>query len=71
MKFEERFQSLTARERELLPLIVSGRPNREIAGEIGTSEITVKVHWANVIRKMQAESFADLVRIAGKLNLSS
>jgi FixJ family two-component response regulator len=70
-KLEERFQSLTARERELLPLIVSGRPNKEIAGEVGTSEITVKVHRANVMRKMQAESFADLVRMAGKLNIPS
>src|SRR5262245_45966278 len=69
MKLEERLLSLTARERELLPLIVSGRPNKEIANEIGTSEITVKVHRANVMKKMHAESFADLIRIAGKLNI--
>jgi FixJ family two-component response regulator len=71
MELEERFLSLTARERQLLPLIVSGRPNKEIASEIGTSEITVKVHRANVMKKMQAESFADLIRIAGKLNIPS
>jgi len=51
-ELRKRFQSLTSRERELLPWIVSGRPNKEIAREIGTSEITVKVHRANVMRKI-------------------
>jgi FixJ family two-component response regulator len=69
IKLEERLHTLTPRERALLPLIVSGRPNKEIAAEVGISEITVKVHRANVMRKMQADSFADLIRIAGKLNL--
>ena len=68
-ELRKRFQSLTSRERELLPWIVSGRPNKEIAREIGTSEITVKVHRANVMRKMHAESFADLVRMAASLKI--
>lgn len=63
------FESLTPREREVLPLVVSGLPNKKVAAQLGTSEITVKVHRANIMRKMQAESFADLVRIAGRLSL--
>ena len=64
---KERFDSLTPREREILPLVVSGRPNKQIAAELGTSEITIKVHRACVMRKMQAESLADLVGMAGRL----
>ena len=65
----ERFESLTPREREILPLVVSGRPNKQIAADLGTSEITVKVHRASVMRKMQAEYLADLVSMAGRLDL--
>lgn len=65
----ERLESLTPREREILPLVVSGRPNKQIAAALGTSEITIKVHRASVMRKMQAEFFADLVRMAGRLGL--
>src|SRR5689334_5254162 len=65
-----RFQSLTTRERELLPWVVSGKLNKEIASELGTSEITVKVHRGNLMRKMQAASFADLVRMAAELKIS-
>jgi FixJ family two-component response regulator len=64
-----RFASLTPREREVLPLVVSGLPNKKVAAQLGTSEITIKVHRANIMRKMKAESFADLVRIAGRLGL--
>jgi len=64
-----RFESLTSRERELLPLVVSGRSNKEIAAEIGTSEITVKVHRSHLMRKMQAASFAELLRMAVDLNI--
>jgi FixJ family two-component response regulator len=66
---QKRFQSLTARERELLPLLISGRSNKEISAEIGTSEITVKVHRGNLMRKMHATSFADLVRMAADLGI--
>ena len=68
-ELRERFESLTGREQELLPLVISGRLNKQIAAEIGTSEITVKVHRANVMRKMRAESFAELVRIASRLGI--
>jgi len=66
----ERFESMTPREREILPLVVSGRLNKQSAADLGTSEITIKVHRANIMRKMQAQSLAELVRMAGRLGLS-
>jgi RNA polymerase sigma factor (sigma-70 family) len=69
MVLRERFKSLTPREQEVLPLVVSGRPNKQIAAELGTSEITVKVHRASVMRKMQADSLPDLVKMAVRLGL--
>jgi FixJ family two-component response regulator len=65
-----RFSLLTAREREVMTWVVSGRLNKQIASEIGTSEITVKVHRGHVMRKMQADSVADLVRMAGRLGVA-
>jgi len=67
----ERFDSLTPREREVLPLVVAGRPNKQIAAEIGTSETTAKVHRAQLMRKMGAASLPDLVRMAGKMGIPS
>jgi FixJ family two-component response regulator len=65
----QRLDSLTPRERELLPWIVSGRLNKEIAAALGTSEITVKVHRGHIMKKMEACSLADLVRISEKLEI--
>jgi FixJ family two-component response regulator len=68
-KLRERFEWLTPREREVLPLVVSGFPNKQIAAEIGTSETTVKVHRGQLMRKMGADSLPDLVRMAEKMGI--
>jgi FixJ family two-component response regulator len=63
-----RYRSLTPREQEVLPLLVRGLLNKQAAAELGISEYTVQIHRGNIMRKMKADSFASLVRMAGKLN---
>jgi FixJ family two-component response regulator len=62
-----RHESLTARERQVMTLLVSGRVNKQIAAEIGISEVTVRLHRGQIMRKMRASSLADLIRIADKI----
>jgi FixJ family two-component response regulator len=66
----EDYASLTPREREVMALVVSGLLNKQVGGELGISEITVKAHRGNLMRKMKADSLADLVTIAARLRLA-
>lgn len=70
-QLRELYGSLTPREREVLPLVVSGLLNKQAAAHLGIGEVTVRVHRGNIMRKMQAKSLAELVRIAGCLGILS
>jgi RNA polymerase sigma factor (sigma-70 family) len=66
-ELRQRFQSLTPREREVISMVVSGMLNKQIAGELGTAENTVKVHRSRAMEKMRAQTLADLVRMIEKI----
>ena len=70
-ELRSRYRSLTPREREVMQHVVSGLLNKQIAGELGTSEVTVKLHRAQAMQKMRAASLADLVRMAQKLGAAA
>jgi FixJ family two-component response regulator len=70
-ELQERFESLTSREREVFTLVITGRLNKQIAAQLDLSETTVKVHRSQITRKMHARSLVDLVRIADRLGISA
>jgi FixJ family two-component response regulator len=70
-ELRRRYESLTKREREVMKLVVSGLLNKQIAGELGSSEVTVKMHRGQVMRKMKAQSLVQLVRMAEKIGITS
>lgn len=69
-ELHDRYESLTTRERELMDLVVSGLLNKQAAAQLGVSQVTIKVHRGQIMQKMRASSFADLVRMSERLGLS-
>jgi RNA polymerase sigma factor (sigma-70 family) len=70
-ELKEHFDSLTPRERQILTLVITGCPNKQIAAQAELSEMTVKVHRSQIMRKMRAKTLVDLVRMADKLGVST
>lgn len=70
LRLQHRYGRLTRREREVLPFVVGGFANKQTAAELGTSEITIAVHRGQIMRKMEARSLAELIRVADKLALA-
>jgi len=70
-ELKNRYASLTAREREIMEQVISGKLNKQIASDLSITEFTVKFHRGHIMRKMQADSLADLVRMAGNLGMGS
>lgn len=70
-ELKQLFDGLTSRERQIMELVVTGRPNKVLAADLDLSEITVKVHRGNVMRKMRARSLAELVRMADRLGIGT
>ena len=68
-ELRQRLSSLTPREREVLPLVVSGLLNKQAAAELGISEVTIQIHRGKIMQKMEAGSLAELVRMAGMLEI--
>ncbi|MCU1384646.1 MAG: response regulator receiver protein [Acidobacteria bacterium] len=69
-RLQQRYATLTPRERDVLPLVVSGLLNKQSAAQLGISEVTLQLHRSRIMQKMQAASFADLVRSAGQLDIA-
>ena len=68
-ELQRRLSCLTPREREVLPLVVSGLLNKQVAAELGISDITIQIHRGRIMKKMEADSLAELVRMAGRLEI--
>jgi FixJ family two-component response regulator len=71
VQLQERFETLTPREKEVMMIVITGRPNKQIAAELKLSEMTVKIHRSQLMRKMRAKSLVELVRMADSLKVSS
>jgi FixJ family two-component response regulator len=68
--FKKRYRALTERERDVMALVVLGRPNKQIGGELGLAEVTVKAHRRQIMQKMGAKSVPELMRIADQLGVA-
>lgn len=69
LELRRRYEQLTGRERDVMSLVIAGLPNKQVGSELGITEITVKAHRGSVMRKMQADSLAELVKMSGRLRI--